>query len=439
MKKLGILVFISLIPAIASGQDKLNKLTAPTSPASAILGLQPSAVISPKSYQSLETALYSNFLNSERKAVIPNDFALEFTPYWTKNHGLSLEQYLYPKSILHQVVRNTSFSIASTQEFLLGDSTATNGFAYGYRTTLYFGNKNDRKKINEYKAGLKTNEKIQIKIVSEAEKLIDRSDIKNNIDFLENIKSVVINAIFEHAGFDNIEDARALTSEIYKEAKNLPALDKNNPDTFLDAFYSIIDTKLNAEMVFNNFESYILERQGFFLNFAYAGLINFPTNNFEYSILPHQAFWLTPAYRFKDKWNFFKIMGVIRYTWYDIKYYKKYFPETSVHNNNFDYGLAITNEFKKFSFQIEAVGRISDSEIPEGNDNEGNTIFKDKQKTDFQYIGSFSYNINEQIIITYSLGNRFEPVKNPENTLISLFTLNFGFGSPTREDLDLEK
>ncbi len=433
-------VFIVLIfPASLFGQQVLNELRAPTSPASGVLGLQPSTVLSPKSYQSLEAALYSNFLNSESKAAIPNDFALEFTPYWTKNHGLSLEQYLYPKNIGEQIKRNSSFSMASTQHFLLGDSTPSNGLALGYRTTFYFGNENDRKIVENYRSNLKSNQRIKNKIASEAEKLVSRPEIKNNLDFVDNMRNVVTNAFFELGNFNSLEDAKALTSEICKEAVTLPAFDKQKPDDFLDAFYNLIDTKINAENIFNKFESYIKERQGFSMDAAYACMVNFPTNSFEFSLVPKQSLWLTPTYRFKDTWSYLKLMGVIRYEWYNLDYYRKYFPKSVAFTNNTDYGLAISGEFKKFSIQFEAVGRSSKSEIPAGFDNEGNELFRKEHSTDFQYLGSFSYNLTEEIVLTYSLGNQFQRTENRNNTLVSLLNLNFGFGAPTKAGIDLKK
>ena len=439
MKNLLIIILILIFPLLIFGQEKLNKLSAPTSPASSILGLEPSSVLSPKSYQALETALYANFLNSDGNAVIPNDFALEFTPYWTKNHGLSFEEYLYPKNNLSLIARNSSISLASTQNFQLGDSTASNGLAFGYRTTLYLGNKNDRQRIEGLKKILNNNQQIITKLLKESYELTEQANINNKEDFFENIKKVVINLIYEYGEFKDEKDAEELITRIYSKLDSLPNFDKSAPDNFIDAFRELIDIELKSLYTFENFESYIKERQGFSLDIAYAWLISFPTNNFEFSFIPHQSIWLTPSYRFKDNWSFLKIMGVIRYEWYSLDYYKEYFPETVIYENNIDYGIAVSGEFKKFSIRFETVGRISNSEIPAGTDNDGNELFRKEQNTDFQYIGSFSYNLSEQIALTYSLGNRFEPIINPNNTLVSLLTLNLGFGSPTKEeDLNLK-
>ena len=80
MKTLNLLFVVLLTVSSLRAQEKLSTITAPTSPASYMLGAQPSSVLSPKSFQALETALFSNFSNGEGQTVIPNDFALGFTP-----------------------------------------------------------------------------------------------------------------------------------------------------------------------------------------------------------------------------------------------------------------------------------------------------------------------------------------------------------------------
>jgi len=434
-KLLVLAIFLS--PSFLHAQEKLNSLKAPTSPASSILGLQPSTVLSPKSYQALETAIYSNFSGQDGNGIIPNDFALEFTPYWTKNHSLSLDEYLYPKSFIDQLARNSSFSIASTQNFILGDSTATNGLAIGYRVTFYLGNKKDKEDFQKHKDSLTKELKINTRIGAEAEGLFENKKISSKRDFLEKIKYTLTKTIYELDNLESIKDAEELVVRIIKEAILIELIDINDYDEFLNEFYSIIDGNRVGNSVFNNFKSYIRNRQGFSIDVAYASLINFPTNQFEFSIIPRQSFWITPTYRFKDKYSFLKFMGVLRYEWYNGEYYRKYFPESKAYTNGLDYGFALATELKNFSVQIELVGRSSNSEFLAGTDISGNQLYRKEKNSDFQYIGTFSYNLSDQIILTYSLGNRFEPVQNPDNTLVSILGLNLGFGTPKREDLNL--
>ena len=260
-------LFLLIFCSISNAQEKLNKLQAPTSPAASILGLQPSSVLSPKSYQALETALYSNFIGENGNALIPNDFALEFTPYWTKNHSLSLDEYLYPKRLVDQFIRNSSLSIASTQNFQLGDSTATNGLAFGYRTTFYFGNKKDREEIEKYKSSLQSNQKITSLIGSKSEELINNDKVADKDEFLEKIKSTIVITINQNMSDLETKQKNALIDEIITEASML-SLDINNPDSFLDSFYNIIDNKLKSKLLFNNYKTYIRNRQGWSVDIA---------------------------------------------------------------------------------------------------------------------------------------------------------------------------
>lgn len=424
-----IIIFCFLLtPALLMSQEKLNSLKAPSSPASSILGVQPTTVLSPKSYQTLETAIYSNF-TSNYSPVIPNDFALEFTPYWAINNSLSLDEYLFPKSGFDQFIRNSSFSIASTQNFILGDSTATNSLAFGYRTTFYFGNKNDREKILKFEVSSDRNKNIYNRIGVKAEKLGIDSKIENKVDFLGEIKSTIFET---YQMYENAEEAERLTNKILLDSDTLPQLDKNNPNEFVDKFMDLVDRNLKGDFLYNEYKGYIRERQGFAMDVAYAGLINFPTNNFEFSFMPRQSFWITPTYKFKDKLNFLKVMGVLRYEWYKLDYYKKYFSDIDIYENNIDYGIAISTEFNKFSFQFEMVGRNGNSEIPSGKDNNGNELFYKTHETDFQYIGTLNYNLTDQIILSYNVGNRFDPIQNSNNTLVSTLSLNLGFGSPNK-------
>ncbi|MCD4832687.1 MAG: hypothetical protein K8R31_02755 [Bacteroidales bacterium] len=435
MKTFFLISFAVFTSMILNAQDNLKDITAPTSPASSVLGIESSTVLTPKSYQALETALYSNFLNEDGSVIIPNDFALEFTPYWTKNHGLSLEEYLYPKSLVDQLIRSSSFSLASTQNFLLGDSTKTNGIAFGYRATFFIGNKNDRKTITKYRDKLAANQLALARIGAEAELLVLKDHINNKSDFIKGIENTITSAIKSYVKDISQDDAEKYTKEIFEDVNQLPELNKDNPDSFLDSLYRIVDSNIDTTDVFEKFKSYINKRQGFSLDVAYGILFNFPTNNFEFSYGPRQSFWLTPTYRFKDEWSKLKAMAVLRYEWYNTDYYKRYFPDATVYENNFSYGIAIAGEFKKFTLQFEYVGRSSNSETPTGAFVNGKETYTKDTYSDIQYSGTFSYRLSDQLVISYSLGKQFEPIMNPENTLISLLSLNYGFGSPTKENL----
>jgi hypothetical protein len=446
--KLISLLFIGCIPAALFGQEKLSQLTAPTSPAAGLLGMQPSAVLTPKSYQALETAIFSNFLDGSGKPTIPTDFSLEFTPYWTKNHGLSLEEYLFPKSQWDNLRRNSSFSLASTQNFLLGDSAASNAISWGYRNTFYFSNKNDREKLSLYKKNLNNMQLATADLVANAIVIANSTSVKNTKDFYEGLNPYIKSALVKGEFINTTSGSKSdsLTTLIINGfKKQLPEFDSANADNFIDALGLITDTVF-AEALglkdepYDVMKTYIKNRNGLSIDVAYAGMINFPTNDFEYSIVPRQSFWVTPSYRFSNKANFLKVMGVFRYEWYSLDYYKHYFPNNKVYQSNIDYGIAISANFEKFSCQFEAVGRAAQSFIQAGTDVDGVTpLYKKESATDLQYLGTFNYSLTDQVVLSYTLGNRFDPILNPNNTLVSTLTLNFGVGGPTKESLDLSK
>ncbi len=428
-------VTLLAMSGVTFAQESITKLQAPSSPAAGILGLQPTAVLAPKSFKALETSLFSNFMNSSGSAVIPNDFALEFTPYWTKDHGLSLSEYLYPKKTLDQIVRNSSFSLATTQNFLLGDSSASNALAFGYRTTFYFSNKADRDKIIALTDKLKANKNVTAEVLGIATGLIQSGKAKDRDVLMRTLRPTIVNAVYTSGKAKSIKDAEVFADELIEESTTLIALDPSKPDPFMNSFSNLLTDKLAAEGVFVEYKDYIKERYGFSMDLAYAGLLNFPTNNFEYSFLIQQSLWLSPTYRFEDNLSFLKVIGVLKYSWYNIDYYNKYFPIVKVYENNVDYGLALTGTFKKFSVGMEMVGRSSSSVIPAGTDIEGNELFRKEKDEDFQYIGTFSYALTDQIVLSYNFGSRFEPILNPESTLVSVLSVNLGFGSPNKKDI----
>lgn len=413
-------------PSLLMSQEKLNSLKTHTSPASSILGLQSNSILSPKSNQALEVAFFSNSSNSS-KIDFPNDFALDFTPYWAQNQSLSLDEYLFPKNVIDQIIRSSSFSVASTKSFMLGDSTSTNGLAIGLRTTFYLGNKADREKIQSYKANSDKTKRIFNIISIKADELGDNLSIQNRDDFLGEIKDTIIAAF---RMYESEKEAIRIANKILLDSDTLPQYDPQKPDDFIDRFYVVINENLKGEELMSVYNENIKERNGFSIDVAFASLLNFPTNEFDYSFAPKQSFWITPVYRFKGKLNFLKLMLVYRYEWYNLGYYKKFYPNNTIYKHASDYGFAISTEFNKFSLQFELVNRYSNTEIPTGAN-----IYKGDNKLDTQHIGTFSFNLTDQVVLSYSVGNRFDPILNPDNTIVSTLSINLGFGAPDKNTI----
>lgn len=411
---------------------KLNTLTTPSSPAASVLGMQPSVILKPKSYRALEAALYSNFSDDNGNSIIPNDFGLEFMPYWAINHGLSIEDYLYPKFNIDQLVRNSALSLASTQQFLLQDSTKTKSIAIGYRTSVFFGNVQDKENITALLKSVSENQRIGSFILLELDKLKDQSYTKKE-DYLRDVREVLTDRIYKELKTKSRKEAETIVENIYNETEALP-FDVAKMDDFFVAFGDVIEKHVGGS--YDEFKRYIKNRQGLLIDFACAAHINFPDNNFNFSEVPKYAVWLTPSYNFSNRLDFLKATATLRYEHYYQDYFQKYFPAAKVFDHNIDYGMALSGNFKKFSVEFEATGRSSRSLLPSGMDSSGNTLYRKESSGDFQYIGTFSYRLTEQIALSYQFGSAFKPAFHTSNgTLISLLSLNLGFGGPNKSDV----
>ncbi|MFP9098074.1 hypothetical protein ACLI09_03390 [Flavobacterium sp. RHBU_24] len=441
--KLKLIIAIFLMTSFTFAQKKITDIALPTSPAASVLGVQPSATLTPKSFKALEAAVYSNFSNEEDGLTIPNDFGLEFMPYWFKDHGMTITEYLEPK-FKDQIFRNSAFSLASTQNFMLEDGTATKSVGWGYRTSVFFNTKNynaavlqDLDKVMEISnitSGVKGNLMgyyANIPNIDTQHKYLTalKPDLKT---FLDTNTAIVLSQ----------NEYDILFSEIYAKAVTIP-INPAKPADFFDGVNEVINEKLTNEgyftTKFEDLKKKMLKKEGFGVDIAYAMLLNFPSNDFEFSIVPRQSAWLAPSYTFNSKNNTtaFKGTGVLRYEWYNKSYYTKYFPTTEVYKNNFDYGAAISMDYNKFSLQLEGTGRSSSSLEEVGTDANGETLYKKNSNSDFQYIATLSYRLTDQIAFSYQFGNSFKPIFTPDvGTLISLLSLNFGFGGPTTSSVN---
>jgi hypothetical protein len=419
------------VDVLGYGQQKITDVSIPTSPASSVLGLQASEILAPKSFKALETALYSNFVDGNNNAIIPNDFALEFQPYWAANHGLSLREFLFPKKKAMHLWRNSAISLASTQNLVLGDGSASNGMGMGYRTSMFWPSEEDRKAIDTYWGNLKDAQTVVAGFGAAIDGAVTNGEITSREQCIRFIKAELpgkISAVYADYSEEKIE---AIIDNIISELGlgRMPEFDVNNTDVFMDRFNSILDDALKGEEAFEVFEDYIKERNGLSLDIAIATFINFPTNDFEFSYTPRRSFWLTPTYRFDNKLDFLKVMVVIRKDWYDLDYYRKYYSGVQYFKDNTDYGIGVMLDFKKFLLHGEAVGRSSYTEIEAGEDLEGNKLYRKETKSSFQYVLNFSYKVSTQLAISYTLGNKFN-LGTSGNSLISLLSLNLGFGDP---------
>ncbi len=442
MKK-AILFGFLLCCAIVYPQKKVTELSLSGSPAAAVLGMQPSATLNPKSLRALEASLYSGFMDDSGSATIPDDFGLEFMPYWFKDHGMSIDEYLFPKDIGTQIARNSSFSLASSQNFKLQDSTATKSIGFGYRTSVFFPSKRDVSDIKQNINKLMIIARVRSEVGAQLMGFWVNNNYATKKEYLDAMKPELQKAIEKNlTGLIDKKEIGEVISGIYDESL-VQDFDSTDPTAFFDSVGGIIEKHLtNAKVLNTNYEAFkeqLLKREGLGIDFAYAVLLNFPNNDFEFSVVPRQSLWITPSYSFSAPADnaVVKALAVLRYEWYNKDYFQRYFPATDVFENNFDYGASVSAEYKDFSFQMECTGRSSKSLQEAGTDVDGSTLYRKDSSSDFQYIGTISYRVTDQIAFSYQIGSSFKPVFTPgAGTLISLLSVSFGFGGPSVDDVN---
>lgn len=435
MKKLNCFLIIFLLGNyyVKGQSEKLSEIKTPSAPASVIIGNQASVISRPKSWNALEASVYSNSLNESGALTIPNNFSIEFSPYWAQNKlKLSNSDFLVPKAGL-TLLQNLSFSLSSTNNFILNDSIQSNAIGFGIRTMLWQGTKSEKDRIyNKYEKVLK-DLAASTKIYALASDL-ECSDCALNKYVEKLIKSIEEkqDEIFP-SELSKLEKKRILQELNEYLLNNLPGItaDKTvNAEHVSDA----LDSFLDIDATVNDIEKLKADRKGFKLEIAAASGLDFPTNETDFSIVPASGFWLTPSYQ-PFQYDWIEVLGVFRYYNYNLDFYKKYIPAADAFEQTIDYGLRIATKWKKYTLEFESIGREGKSLISE--EAEGDiTVRKTKKFSDFQYIMNFNYQISDDLILSYNFGKTFNPVLSYKGTLISLLSLNFALNTPKKEILE---
>lgn len=414
----------------AQDNNKISSLKAPSSPSSYILGIQPSSITRPKSWEALETAVFTNFLDSSNNLIIPNNFALEFSPFWaSKDRKIKIEDFLIP-TVGQTLLQNLSLSVSSSKSFIINDSMKSNAIGFGVRSMLWQGTKDEKALITLAYKDFLANAKLNLYLMKYAtdnkleEKTTKEEYINALIKYIDSNKETLLKDI------DKKQRSKWIIQlKDYLNTKEFVLL-KSNLNDCIDEF-----TKIDSTLI--DIENYRADRKGFKLEIAAATALNFPSSDVNVSYGSKYSIWLTPSFQPSGKnFNWLEFIGVLRYTGYNADFYKRYNAKDEYFSNNADYGLKLVLKWKRISLDFEAIGRRSVSILSQNTDLNGNTITVSKSRDDSQYIASVSYKIDENISISYNFGKQFEPVINYKGNLISVINLNFGFGAPTRNSVE---
>ncbi|MCK6639437.1 MAG: hypothetical protein L6Q81_05075 [Bacteroidia bacterium] len=420
------------------GNEALTNVKAPASPSSSIIGSQPSTISRPKSWESLEASLFSNFIDSNNRFLIPDNYSLEFSPYWAMGGKISNKDFLTP-SVGTSALQNLSVSISSTKSFKINDTTKTDAMGFGIRTMLWQGTKDEIDLINKKYDDAMTASRISMEIVTTMDSVDYPANCNKDtfLNILFNKLDAAKNNIFESTSLSESEQAEWLKGfKIYLSDSLPSSASYNDEKVRADLLDKLIDQYCQLDTKIDYLENVRDERKGFKLEVATAVALNFPNNRTDYSYGSKVGVWFTPSFQpFKEKWHYLEFLGVARYFWYNPKFYSVYMPSGKFFEHNIDYGFKLVLKQKKIALEMEATGRTSSVVLSRTVEADGSITKRTNTKTDHQLIATLTYVVNENISISYNFGRSFKPTLDHKGNLLSVATINFGLGAPKIEDL----
>ncbi len=430
----------------------LDKLTSPSMPAATIIGTQFNEINKPKSLKALETAIFSDFLNAGGGSLIPENYALEVNPFMLgKRTNFDYLDYLKDEVKLN-LWRNLSFSVASTNKYIINDSITGSSLGFGGRTIILNGKVSPQLEstykitADEYISLLALQSQIRTMIGEYLRSLkpispagVALPEVSYNTDSLKVflLKTDILNK----------PEVSAIIEDVFSQ---LPA--ETNKDNVRNEFLNVYKNTLSFKTLTKYRElidSVKTERYGLRWEIGAALALNFPTNNFDYSISPKQGIWSSISYRpFKKTESSplsgiyyetpvnVEFIGLVRWINNNDKFINKYNPIDTLQfsaGEVWDIGLRGILEFGKLSVEMEYIYRNNRNR--EFITVDGNQFSRTVNDDTYKFILNFNYNISDNLVLSYNIGRNYDVVNVNSGNLISGLSLNFGFGGIKKDDL----
>jgi len=431
------------INLIAQDDDfKLENLKAPSMPSATIIGTQINDVNSPKSMKDLETAVFTNYLNSGESLTVPNNFALEINPFMIGGRkNFNYKSYL-ENNALPNMWQNLSISVASTSKFIISDTVSTNALGFSLRTIILNGE--PQKKVSDAFIRALDNNQYVNDIKSKMRFLIKRCFNKPSFTYtIDNLRTCVIdefrNSEMQDVAEDEAKEKQILIAHGVKIIKSVFA--QMNRNTSQDDAIEEFDTiykEIISKSVLGDLREKLREvktdRFGLRWDLNWAMALNFPTDEFSYSVVPRWGVWTNLSYKSEDLESF-TFIGLGRILINNDDYINKYQPSDGdfTAGNHYDFGAKIVYESDKFSLGIEYIYRLNTTKITKIID--GDEYKRTIENNSTKYVININYNLSDDINLSYNFGKNFDSISPTQGDLISGLSINFGFGSIKASEL----
>jgi hypothetical protein len=420
---------------------ELEQLKAPAAPAATIISIQPNEVNRPKSAKDLEAAILTNYFG-QGNITVPNSFMLELMPYWMGSRINTIPTEYLSEKVGDVFWQSLAVSVASTQKYPVYDSVETNAMGFGFRSLLrrgsFFESYGNMIRILTLNLDLQTYFS-QFILISES---VDPAPGISVKDYFNQVVAAVevqsdwyLQLSKDATKQKDLQELKAALNKIGDEfSGTVESKEQVNALIQQHLRSTLLDSQNQLKALYNSFLS---ERTGLQLEVAGALALNFPTNNFEFSIIPKWGLWLTGTFNptKSDKKSKFlqrtSLATMIRYMRNDVDYYQKYIPSaTSYFQDNFDLGMKGIYRAQKFSLSIEVLSRYRSSLLQKTEDPGSPVSKSSKGDWDWKYLLNLTYAISPDISISYGFGKQLDPTFSVNGNIISMASLNFGFGGP---------
>lgn len=259
----------SQLPSLSVDSLTINDLRTPTSPAFIILGIEPTAVERPTTPRALALGLVSA---TDGGTVIPENYALEFAPYWLNRHpNLTFDDYFHARGI--QAIKQT-FSLSFATSRGGEDSTITN-VGGGFRVIPVPGRTSRllERIVTEMDSIQAVGSQSLVPELGEAEEALEEDTLA-------------------------LEDARIAGDEVrVRELTQKVRADRERLARAQEKWLAMADT---LSKLARRFETENQERVGFIFQLAGAVGATYPQNDFSAGQLNRLGAWTTLSYRLEE-------------------------------------------------------------------------------------------------------------------------------------------
>ncbi|HEY8936481.1 MAG TPA: hypothetical protein VIM65_14725 [Cyclobacteriaceae bacterium] len=390
----GTLFFVALLACNVCMAQNGNELAVPSTPAFSILNYEPAAIMRPTNPKELSADVLNSF---DKNGKLLMNVGLEVAPYWLKSRpALTRAEYLNAKGG-QAFKQSLMLSMATVKDTI----TNNNKLGAGFRFRLSGG-----KVTAEYTAKEQQliSRATMISVVSSARAFIQTPNpalaLTTRQEVIEFIRSAFTNA------------ASGLTSQQLEEFQNYAqSLSSNYSDAQADllAFTAAINTKIDEASDDLKKEVVALSRKRIGLTTEIAGAASFYKTTHEK--FEKAGIWFNAANvrSQTDSWNF-----SVRYL---------FMGKDSV-NSNLDFGGAYIKELSKFSFSIEAMGRVFHGTMHALDAASNNVTYTDNGMT-WRLAAQASYKIAQDISVNLSLGKNFDSPFLQDAGFFSIFGVRY--------------